>query len=928
MPLSKQLKQLLFDVTWNEELDSLDAIKAFYVKKKTELKARIATLDVKLEKLRQAADAEEDNKKQKKLASELGNEWVPRDTAYKEYTDILRIENILYAEEAINECSLIKQADLKKLKKSVADLKELNKVAELKKLSKPGAPPAKIVKISKTKKTEDFAEVEKIIKGSAADVHRDFILNLEKSLCAEFGKSMAGDQTEVVLETGEMLLSFMDQCEVYDLDSFIDLDEKSVARLSLKQAGCCGKQALDLLGLFEKADEYKLYVFRYNLVADYLSAGDVGSTREYLTSLGKADCKEFPAGTGQKLACYFSSEARNIPNAIKKNLSLMLPNKDKEPRVKKDNDSTGREDIQVFLKNRCRRLAINFLLASEMQLFDPNIGDASCELRPAFLFWAYKAARDALRKYCVSRGEADPSEESLDKTIRTMVAEYNKTYKEVPWEPGSIKSVSELTNCGPESEMYYNFYRHMAKALDKAYPCALPSGHSASDHLYLCFILSLNKHPVRDGMGTTTGGNHNAERDMMHRNDLALVKARLGEHTVSFLRYAAKSIVETHKTKLVVQATDVLAKCDVVKKHKKDDPIPLLPIYTSQRVATMYAFENDIPLILNVSRIHMTEGKEDAIYKTAEEASGKTIKKYFNYTLADGRLCTYIPNAKTGKYEFVEDKAVLEKLKDKPAYFATGYSLHRLGTTLPEDRPADEKFFYSDDPETFFDGFCKMSPLVHVVIGAAKHPPFEGTATTVVSEDSNEAGKGGSFDQVTYLAEHCFGVKLLDSDKVEKKKSDEGDAYEGRNFGDYITPQVVPYVKDSPVTIFGGTEGYDVSLLQEISSFEALAIKLDMVNGTYGKPVKKTREKMAAESGDKKKGPTVSEFTVYLQRRADPMYYYTQHLHATTLGYEQARNARFKVGVSGPGVYDAHKWVEATIKYEAAYLDKKYSSGS
>lgn len=926
MALSKQLKQLLFDVTWNEGLTSLEAIKTFYAKKKAELKERIAKLDGDLEKLRKIASAEQGKKERKSLVGKLGDEWVERDQAYKEYIDILRLESLLFGGDITDECGDINLKKLKVLKTEVSTL-------------------AKSKTVIKEQKDEVLTKNVGIIKKSVSKNHRDFILNLEKHLCENYGKPRSGDgdQTEVVLETGEMLLSFMDQCEVYELDSFIDLDEDTMGKLSLKAAGCCGKQALDLIDLFKVADKHQLYVFRYNLVADYLSTGDPGSSRMYQNVIERVPCADFITQTGQifqtgqQLACYFSFEASNVPKLIKRSLSLMMPKlpctaseKDKDnkgnikPVLKADNDSTGREAIQVFLKNRCRRLALNFLLTSEMQLFDPNIGDASCELRPAFLFWAHKAVRKALKGYCATKGDAAPSEESLNKTIRTMVGNYNNTYKGVPWDPDSIKAISTLTNCGPESEAYYEFYQYIAKALDQAYPCALASGHSASDHLYLCYILGLNKHPVRDGMGTTTGGNHNVERDMMHRNDLAVAKARLGWHTVNFLRHAAKTLQAPHSTKLVAEAAKVLNACEVVKKHKKDDPIPLLPIYTSQRVATMYAFENGIPLVLNVSRIHMTEGKEDAIYKMAAEASGKEIKKFFNYTLAAVRLCTYMPNHGTGKYELVEDKAALKKLKDKPAYFATGYSLHKVGTTLPDGRPEDEKFFYSNDPGAFFEGFCKMNPLVHVVMGAAKHPPFEGTAIPAISKLANSDGKGGSFDQVKYLAEHCFGAELLKSDEVDKRK-EESDAYEGVNFGDYMKPETVSYVTDNPATIFSGAKGYNLSLLQEIASFEDLAIKLDMLNGTYGKPVKKTKEKRAEERGGKKKGPTVSEFTVYLQRRTAPMYYYTQHLHATTLEYEQARNARFKVGESDPGVYDAHKWVEATHKYEAEYLEKKYS---
>ena len=63
MALSKQLRQLLFDVTWNEELTSLEAIKAFYAKKKAELKEKVGEFDAKLEKSRKAAFTEKDKKK-------------------------------------------------------------------------------------------------------------------------------------------------------------------------------------------------------------------------------------------------------------------------------------------------------------------------------------------------------------------------------------------------------------------------------------------------------------------------------------------------------------------------------------------------------------------------------------------------------------------------------------------------------------------------------------------------------------------------------------------------------------------------------------------------------------------------------------------------------------------------------------------------
>lgn len=350
-------------------------------------------------------------------------------------------------------------------------------------------------------------------------------------------------------------------------------------------------------------------------------------------------------------------------------------------------------NIVVFLDIRYTCEAVNHLILGDVHFLDPVIADASCELRPPFILTAYRIVQG-----CVINNLG-----GLDQ-CKALIHLFYQNHNLDVWEERNITSVLEVMGATTDSYDYIRMVRHILQALRQVqdyYP----------DFLYLCKAMTRARYVTRDQFGIEVD---DGERDCIFsiNNDRAK-RARLAEYTVRFIRETALALSNNPPFQGcdgITSVLPVLNTCNV-GMMQKSAILPLLPIYSSEKISLAKCCMEGWPIVLRFSRVQYLQNTND-------------------YRLLGTAVLIYIPNNDHSSYhlagtyngsidggEWLDgDQNILTSM---PSICVSAFSICSSVGQLENDID-----FRSEDFTVYLNAL-KQCDIVHLIsLCSANHPPF------------------------------------------------------------------------------------------------------------------------------------------------------------------------------------------------------------
>ncbi len=379
--------------------------------------------------------------------------------------------------------------------------------------------------------------------------------------------------------------------------------------------------------------------------------------------------------------------------------------------------------LAVFLELRYMCEAINHLILGDVHFLDPVIADASCELRPPFVLTAYKIVQGCLGDF-----------EGLE-NCKKLIRRFYDNHSNDVWEEENVKTIADVTGKASEEWDYIRMVLHIFDVLRK-------NGDYYPDYLYLCKVMSRCRYVTRDQFGIEVD---DGERSCIYSISTDRTKRQtLAEYTVEFITKTTRTISEDNRFSIFKSVASVFDKCTVIVPQRNAS-VPVLPIYSSEKIALFKCCVEGWPIVLRLSRIQYAgEGK---------------------YNLLGSAALIYIPNDDFTTYKLAgcidiggESSDVhvknMDVLQSTPAMCVNAFSI-----CSGEGQLGNDEKLRSEDFTTYLEALKKCDIVQLISLCAANHPPFARDAEKRGLEQ-NEKEKLYS-DQTQYQKQWDYQWKTL-----------------------------------------------------------------------------------------------------------------------------------------------------------------------
>src|SRR5690606_31791538 len=195
------------------------------------------------------------------------------------------------------------------------------------------------------------------------------------------------------------------------------------------------------------------------------------------------------------------------------------------------------------------------------------------------------------------------AKEKLETCKKKIQLFYNNHANNV-WEEKDISSLKDVMGDKLENSDYIQMVRAILKKLrgvKEYYP----------NYLYLCKAMTRARYVARDEFGIEVDDGE--RKNIFSINNDRAKRARLAEYTVKFILEAAEELKKFQYGPWIESLSKVVRLCNdtfKVRMSQKGNWLPLLPIYSSEKVALAKACMEGWPIILRLSRVNYKENTQ------------------------------------------------------------------------------------------------------------------------------------------------------------------------------------------------------------------------------------------------------------------------------------------------------------------------------